>query len=185
MIWLPLGLYADHDTNGHVDNFACFARPGVVLLAWTDDKQDPQHAISNEALAILERERDARGRRLEVIKLPCPPVLSRTQEEYDGLDDEGKEHRKPGERLAASYVNFYVANGGVVAPAFGGDAASADAEAAKVLRRAFPGREVVQVPTREIVLGGGNIHCITQQQPTQGIEVSGEGEEELFLPFAE
>lgn len=154
-------------------------------MAWTDDKQDPQHAISSEALAILERARDARGRRLEVIKLPCPPVLSRTQEEYDGLDAEGKEHRKPGERLAASYVNFYVANGGVVAPAFGGDAASADDEAAKVLRRAFPGREVVQVPTREIVLGGGNIHCITQQQPTQGIEVSGEGEEELFLPFAE
>lgn len=171
VIWLPLGLFADHDTNGHVDNFACFAKPGCVLLAWCDDEKDPQHAISREALAILERETDARGRRLQVMKLPCPPVLERTAEEYEGLDEEGKKHRQLGERLAASYVNFYVANGGVVAPAFGGAAAEADAEAAAVLRRAFPGREVVQVPTREIVLGGGNIHCITQQQPTMDVRV--------------
>jgi agmatine/peptidylarginine deiminase len=194
VIWLPLGLYADHDTNGHIDNFACFARPGVVLLAWTDDEKDPQHEISTRALEILRREKDARGRDLEIVKLPCPPVLERTQEEYEGLAPEGREHRAPGERLAASYVNFYVANGGVVAPAFGGAAEEADARAAEVLRRAFPGREVVQVPTREIVLGGGNIHCITQQQPTSAVDrsiVEEEEEEEkkggfgLFLPFAE
>lgn len=149
-----------------MDNFACFARPGVVLLAWCDDKDDPQHAISKQALSILEKETDAKGRALEVIKLPCPPVLTRTQEEFDGLAPLGKENRSAGERLAASYVNFYVANGGVVAPAFGAAAAAADAEAARILGAAFPGREVVQVPTREIVLGGGNIHCITQQQPT-------------------
>lgn len=166
VIWLPLGLHADHDTNGHVDNFACFARPGVVLLAWCDDAADPQHAISRRALELLKKETDARGRPLEVVKLPCPPVLTRTQAEYDGLAPLGKENRAAGERLAASYVNFYVANGGVVAPAFGGAAAAADAEAGRILRAAFPGREVVQVPTREIVLGGGNIHCITQQQPT-------------------
>jgi agmatine deiminase len=166
VIWLPLGLFADHDTNGHVDNFCCFSQPGVVLLAWCDDENDPQYKISREALSILERETDAKGRRFRIIKLPCPPVLTRTKEEYEGLDAEGQKHRQPGERLAASYVNFYVANGGVVAPAFGGEAAEADAEAVRVLREAFPGREVVQVPTREIVLGGGNIHCITQQQPT-------------------
>jgi agmatine deiminase len=180
VVWLPLGLHADHDTNGHVDNFACFARPGVILLAWCDDPADPQHAISRDALAILEGETDARGRRFEVVKLPCPPALERTRAEYEGLDAEGRRHRAAGERLAASYVNFYVANGGVVAPAFGGAAAAADAAAAEVLRRAFPGREVVQVPTREIVLGGGNIHCITQQQPTKDVRVDAEKEGGAF-----
>ncbi|KAF8064532.1 hypothetical protein HT031_003332 [Scenedesmus sp. PABB004] len=157
------GLYGDEDTNGHVDNFACFAAPGVVLLAWADDPDDPQTAISAEALALLEGETDARGRKLQVIKLPCPPPLHRTQEEWETLDAEGRKHRHAGERLAASYVNFYVANGGVVMPAFGEPAA--DDAAAAVLARAFPGRRVVAVQTREIVLGGGNIHCITQQQP--------------------
>jgi hypothetical protein len=79
------GLYNDTDTNGHIDNFACFARPGVVLLAWTDDVSDPQHAISVEALDILSAERDACGRALQVIKLPCPKPLFRTQQEHDGL----------------------------------------------------------------------------------------------------
>jgi agmatine deiminase len=80
-------------------------------------------------------------------------------------DGTGKQHRHAGERLAASYVNFYIANGGIVMPAFGEPAA--DAAAAKVLAEVFPGREVVAVQTREVVLGGGNIHCITQQQPQQ------------------
>lgn len=78
-------------------------------------------------------------------------------------DEEGKKHRQAGERLAASYANFYIANGGIVMPAFGQP--EADERAAAVLREAFPGHEVAVVQTREIVLGGGNIHCITQQQP--------------------
>jgi agmatine deiminase len=78
-------------------------------------------------------------------------------------DEEGKQHRAAGERLAASYVNFYCANGGIVMPAFG--VPDADAAAQKVLQEAFPDRTVVAVQTREVVLGGGNIHCITQQQP--------------------
>lgn len=79
-------------------------------------------------------------------------------------DEEGRKHRAAGERLAASYVNFYIANGGIVMPAFGEP--GADAAAQQVLQEAFPDRTVVAVQTREIVLGGGNIHCITQQQPT-------------------
>lgn len=78
-------------------------------------------------------------------------------------DEEGRKHRRAGERLAASYVNFYICNGGVIMPAFG--LPEADARAQAALERAFPGRRVVAVQTREIVLGGGNIHCITQQQP--------------------
>lgn len=78
-------------------------------------------------------------------------------------DENGRLHRAAGERLAASYANFYIANGGIVAPAFGQP--DDDARAVEVLQRAFPEREIVAVQTREIVLGGGNIHCITQQQP--------------------
>lgn len=85
---------------------------------------------------------------------PCWPCLQ---------DEEGKKHRAAGERLAASYVNFYCANDGIVMPAFG--VPEADAAAQKMLQEAFPERTVVAVQTREVVLGGGNIHCITQQQP--------------------
>jgi agmatine/peptidylarginine deiminase len=78
-------------------------------------------------------------------------------------DEEGRKYRHAGERLAASYANFYICNGGIIMPAFGLPAA--DAAAQRVLEAAFPGRRVVAVQTREVVLGGGNIHCITQQQP--------------------
>lgn len=86
IIWLPRGLAADTDTNGHVDNIACFARPGVVLLSWTDDDADEQHARSVEALRVLEAARDARGRRLTVIKLPLSKPMHYTAEEVQGLE---------------------------------------------------------------------------------------------------
>jgi agmatine deiminase len=76
---------------------------------------------------------------------------------------DGRDHRHVGERLAASYANFYIANGAIIMPAFG--LPEADGTAQAVLQQAFPDRQVVAVQTREIVLGGGNIHCITQQQP--------------------
>ncbi len=113
IIWLPRGLFGDEDTNGHIDNFCCFVRPGVVLLAWTDDQTDPQYEISAEALEILSETTDARGRRLEVIKIPIPPPLHYTPEECEGRTLWGHHHnpRQPGVRLAGSYVNFYLANG--------------------------------------------------------------------------
>ncbi|KAI7845118.1 hypothetical protein COHA_001323 [Chlorella ohadii] len=154
IIWLPKGLVGDDDTNGHIDNFACFAAPGVVLLAWTDDESDPQHAISKEAFEILSNTTDAQGRKLQAsphAEADC--VLP------------GSKPRVAGERMAASYANCYICNGGVVVPAFGGEAAEADARAVEVLKGAFPDRKVVSVQSREILLGGGNIHCITQQQP--------------------
>lgn len=164
-IWLPWGLYGDNDTDGHIDNFACFARPGVVLLAWTDDQADPQYERSAKALEILSTATDARGRPLQVVKLQLPPSLYTTAEEAAGVQEShGVQPRLAGERLAATYVNFYICNGGVVMPAFGGEAAEADARAKAVLEEVFPDRRVVQVPSREIVLGGGNIHCITQQE---------------------
>lgn len=164
-IWLPRGLYGDDDTNGHIDNFACFARPGVVLLSWTDDASDPQHERSVEALHILENSTDAAGRRLQVVKVPLPRPMIASEEDVKTVQVvKGVKLREAGARLAGSYVNFYICNGGVIVPGLGD--AEMDVAAGAVLARTFPDRKVVQVPTREILLGGGNIHCITQQQPS-------------------
>ncbi|MDN6874767.1 agmatine deiminase [Pseudomonas citronellolis] len=163
VIWLPDGLYND-ETNGHVDNFCCYVRPGEVLLAWTDDANDPNYPRCQAAMRVLEQARDAKGRQPVVHKMPIPGPLHATEEECAGVDlVEGSQERDPSIRLAGSYVNFLIVNGGIVAPSFDDPK---DAEAKAVLQRVFPEHEVVMVPGREILLGGGNIHCITQQQPT-------------------
>jgi agmatine deiminase len=162
IIWLGEGVVND-ETDGHVDNLACFVKPGVVALHWTDDLRDPQHAVSSDALGRLEAARDARGRKMRVVKLPMPGPLELTAEEAGGiLASENAHRREAGMRLAASYVNFYIANRGIVMPLLD---PRTDRLAASRLKRAFPGRKVVGVPAREILLGGGNIHCITQQVP--------------------
>jgi agmatine deiminase len=162
MVWLGRGVFED-ETDGHVDNIACFARPGVVLLTWTDEESDPQHEISRDARARLEAATDARGRSLEVVPLPSPGPITITAEEATGVDAAaGTLPRREGDRLAASYVNFYLGDSRVVMPLLD---ERRDEEAAAILRDCFPQREVVGVPAREILLGGGNIHCITQQVP--------------------
>jgi agmatine deiminase len=162
VIWLGGGVFED-ETDGHVDNLACFAAPGVVLLTWTEDEADPQHAISSDARQRLEAATDARGRPFEVVLLPAPGPLFSSEEEAAGVEPvPGTKPRRGGERLAASYANFYVANDRVVMPLLD---ERTDAAAAAILGERFPGREVVGVPGREILLGGGNVHCITQQVP--------------------
>lgn len=164
VIWLGKGVF-DDETSGHVDNIACFARPGVVLLTWSEDESDPQQAISRDARQRLEATADAKGRAIEVVTLPSPGPLTIAEEEAEGVDSiEGTLPRRVGDRLAASYVNFYLANSRVVFPLL--DERCDDA-AAEILARQFPDREVVGVPAREILLGGGNIHCITQQVPAR------------------
>lgn len=166
IIWLKRGIYLD-ETNGHVDNIFSFSAPGECLLAWCEDEQDPQYEISAKNLAILEQETDAKGRRLKVRKLILPSPITITKEESEGVDAvAGTLPRKEGDRLAASYVNFYVVNGGVIFPMF---CDPADERARKTLEEAFPGRRVVGIYAREILLGGGNIHCITQQLPEGGV----------------
>jgi agmatine deiminase len=165
VIWLGNGVFND-ETDGHIDNLACFVRPGEVCLAWTDNRRDPQHAISLDAWERLHDARDARGRRLKVHKLPMPRPLFTSQKEAIGVvAREGTKPRAAGQRLAGSYVNFYIANGGIVMPLLD---ARTDREAVAKLKRLFPERRVVGVPAREVLLGGGNIHCITQQVPTGG-----------------
>lgn len=144
VIWLPEGI-EDDETDGHVDEIACFVRPGVVLALSTDDKSDGNFDTLQTNLDILRSAKDAKGRPLQVIEVPQP-----ARQEHNG------------KRLSLSYVNFYIANGGIVMPAF--DVAE-DERAFRIIRDAFPNRRVVQVHARDIFLGGGGIHCITQQQP--------------------
>jgi agmatine deiminase len=163
VIWLGKGV-VDDETTGHVDNLCCFARPGEVILTWTDNKRDPQYQVSQDAYEGLMEARDAQGRKLKVHKLQQPGPLKRTQAESLDVDvaDAGAASRKLGERLAGSYVNFYMGNSTIVMPLLD---PKQDGAATRALQKIFPERRIIGVQAREILLGGGNIHCITQQVP--------------------
>jgi len=162
VIWLGKGVYHD-ETGGHIDELACFTSPGVVALTWTEDRDDPQFEISADAYRRLRDARDARGRRLEVHKIHQPDPITMTAAEAADVDARtGSLPRRAGDRLPASYINFYVANKCVVMPRYD---RRWDGAAMRTLGRLFPTRRIVGVETREVLLGGGNIHCITQQIP--------------------
>ncbi len=162
IIWLGRGVYND-ETNGHVDNLCCFLRPSEVALTWTDDQNDPQYEISLDAFQRLSQAIDARGRRLIVHKIHQPDPILITAEESGGVDSvDGTMPRLEGDRMAASYINFLMVNGGAIVPVFNDPH---DEIALTKLQELLPERRVVGVYAREILLGGGNIHCITQQQP--------------------
>lgn len=163
IIWLKRGIYHD-ETNGHIDNICAFTAPGEVVLAWTDDQNDPQYEISKECLEILESSIDAKGRKIKVHKIPQPEPVLVTEEDCLGLDDmDGEPTRNAGDRLAASYINFYIANESVIVPQFHD---KNDKAALHILQELFPERKVFGLDcARDILIGGGNIHCITQQIP--------------------
>ena len=144
VVWLP-GDPDEHETDGHVDGIACFARPGLAIVEMPSDPGVPHAPIMRENRRALELARDAKGRALEIVEI-------RDAGGYEDADD----------RFCRSYINFYLANGGLVMPSYG---LASDDAIAETLRPLFPGREVVRVPIAEIAVGGGGIHCITQQQP--------------------
>lgn len=144
VIWIP-GDPDEKETDGHVDGIAAFVRPGVVLVEVVRDPNQPHYRIMQENLKALQRQTDARGRRLELVVI-----------------EEAGEAKSDCWRFCRSYVNSYLANGGVVMPCYGIDA---DRAALDIFQRIFPQRRVVPVAIDEIAIGGGGIHCITQQQP--------------------
>jgi len=147
IIWLKQGLYGD-DTDGHVDNVACFARPGVILIQTSSDPSNPNYETSKENLEILRNETDAKGRTFEIIQIEQP-----AEAYYNDL------------LLTLSYINFYFVNGGIILPQFGGKYAETDKMAKEVLKSTFPDREIVTIDGLKIIRGGGNVHCLTQQIP--------------------
>ena len=162
VVWLPQGLFND-ETNGHIDNLCCFIRPAEVLLAWTDDKDDPNYSICRNAFQSLQTATDAKGRSFIVHKLPLPPALYSSEKEMRSVDwCRDSQPRLRDQRLAASYVNFLMINNALIVPEFG---CETDKTVKAQLQLLFPERSIEMVYSREILLGGGNIHCITQQQP--------------------
>ena len=150
VIWLGEGIAGD-DTDGHVDDLTRFVAPGVVVTACEAREDDVNFGPLRTNRERLAGERDAAGRRLEVVELPMPdPVVHQ-------LPD-GRRQRSP-----ASYANFYVGNAVVLVPTY---RCPADGEALGILGELFPGRRVVGVDCHDVVLGMGAVHCVTQQQPT-------------------
>ena len=146
VIWLP-GDVMDTETDGHVDGYVAYVKPATVLCEVVADPADPRYPIMAENRKVLEGETDARGRRFELLPIAEAPrtAVPDGQEGY-----------------CRSYVNFYVANGALIAPAYG---IPEDAAVMDTLRRAYPDRSIVPVPLKDLFRGGGGIHCITQQEP--------------------
>ncbi|MGA7714308.1 MAG: agmatine deiminase family protein [Rhizomicrobium sp.] len=146
VIWLGNG-FSDHETDGHVDNIACFVAPGRVLVGVPPSQSHPDFVPVAEVIRRLREARDAEGRAIEVVEIEQPRVVRFGWQ---------------GHPLPASYVNFYLPNGGIVMPAFEDPN---DEKARAVLADCFPGRDILQIDALDIVQGGGGIHCITQQEP--------------------
>ncbi|MFI5527752.1 agmatine/peptidylarginine deiminase [Kitasatospora sp. NPDC051853] len=147
VIWLPYGGLLDTETDGHVDGVCAFTGPGQVLIQLPSDPAHPDYQRMRDNRAVLEAATDARGRTLEIIDLP--------QTVFTEI---------AGQEIEVCYLNFYVANGGVVVPVAD---LPGEEEALAVIAECFPGRKVVGVRARAIAFGGGGVHCITQQIPKE------------------
>ena len=147
MIWAP-GIKGEDITDYHIDALARFTAPGQVLIQIDDemDPDDPWSAAAHETLEIIQQATDARGRPLEIVRLPEPIDIRGTSDDF-----------------VSSYVNYYVCNGAVIAAQFGDQAA--DDEAREILASLYPGRRIVQLNIDALGASGGGIHCATQQQP--------------------
>ncbi|MEZ5912252.1 MAG: agmatine deiminase family protein [Paracoccaceae bacterium] len=144
VIWLP-GNAAETETDGHVDGIAVFAAPGLVLVEGADDPADPWRAIKQANIDALTGQSDAKGRPIRLVTMP-----------------EAEESCDIGDRFCRSYVNSYFCNGGVVMPRYG---VARDDQVREIFQDVFPDRRVAMVDIADIAVGGGGIHCITQQVP--------------------
>jgi agmatine deiminase len=162
MIWLPRGIYND-ETKEHVDNVATFIAPGHILLAEAVDPKDAQQPLSQLTMQALQSQTGLNGQPLKISTLVMPKAIHRTYFESAGLKVAPQSKQRPmNERLAASYLNLYFVNGGVIVPKFN---QKTDDMAYDQLKTLFPNRKIVMIDSKEVLLGGGNIHCITQQIP--------------------
>ena len=164
IIWLPYGVFKDV-TSGHVDNMCCFVRPSEVLLTWTDDPNDAQYERSHQALEVLEASTDASGSHFTIHKLHQPGPLYLTDEEIASFPSWFLDELEWSEgRLAGSYVNYILTNHRVIFPLLDPEH---DRGASETLARSFPKHEIVGLESREILLHGGDLHCISQQLPAR------------------
>ena len=144
IIWLKHG--TDEGTDGHVDNVACFSNSNTILTMTCTDKSDSYYDLLTENLEILRSSTDQDGNPINIIELEM-----------------SKKRLIPNDDEPSSYINFYISNNAIILPIFGDE--TADENAKKILDSQFQNRQIVCLDGRDILLGGGNIHCITQQQP--------------------
>lgn len=145
VLWLDRGELAGDDTDGHIDQLARFVNPTTIVAAWEDRIDDVNHQPLRANFEQLSRMTDQDGNLFSVIRLPLP-----------------KPKHYEGNRLPASYCNFYFANGSMIVPQFDDPA---DAVAIEILQGLCPDRQVVGVASLDLVWGLGSIHCLTQQEP--------------------
>lgn len=150
IIWLP-GIKGKDITDGHVDFYARFVKPGVIVANLDNDPESYDHAVTKRHLQILQSATDADGRPLQIHTI-SPPLAPRRSKFSQGNPD-----------FAAGYINYFVINGAVLAPQFGDQ--DADEEARQLLVKLYPGRKIVQLNIDAIAAGGGGIHCVTHQCP--------------------
>ena len=144
IIWLKHG--TDEGTNGHIDNVACFSDQNTVLAMTCSDKDDIYYELLSENLDILKSSVDQDNNPLKIVEVEM-----------------SKKRFIPGDDEPSSYINFYIANSAIILPFFGDDVA--DQNAMKIMKAQFPNRQIECLDGHDILMGGGNIHCITQQQP--------------------
>ena len=162
IVWLDQGLALD-ETNGHIDNVLSCISPKDICLAWTDDKSNPNYKRLHKIYRMLGGMKNLTGELYKIHRIPLPDMLYMTEEEEKSLrKDENALERKAGDVLPASYLNFYMLNGAVLIPSF--DCVT-DTVVLKIFKELFPDREVVQVYSREPLLGGGGIHCLLHEVP--------------------
>lgn len=161
IIWLKQGLKLD-ETDGHIDNVLSFVGPMDVCLAWTDDRNNPNYSILKKIEDTLKRLNNLNGDSYSVHRIPLPPLQYMTEKESNGLCKANSIDRNAGDLLPASYLNFYMINGAVLIPSFG---CETDKVALKCFKDIFYDREVIQIYSREPLLGGGGIHCLLHEVP--------------------
>lgn len=165
ILWLEHGIFND-ETNEHVDNMLAFASPYHVLLAWTDDKSDIQYEYSKAAFDYLSNVTTWDGKKLQITKVLVPkPIFMSNEESLSIVNDSHSKDRVSGTRLAASYVNFYQGKDFVILPSFG---CPEDSIVYDQFSTIFKNKKIIQLKSKEILLGGGNIHCITKEIPLLG-----------------
>lgn len=149
VLWLNDGLLNDH-TDGHIDTFARYVAPGVIAVMTSNDPKDPNYQVYKDVIADLEKMTDAKGRKIQILKVPSPGAV---------LNEDG-------EVMPASYLNFYIANTTVVVPTYG---SPQDEAAVKALAAGFPKHRTVGCSARAILTGGGAFHCMSQNMPIHGV----------------
>jgi agmatine deiminase len=162
VLWLDSGLLYD-ETGGHIDNVCSFVRPGELCLAWTDDESDPQYTVLHKAYSALNQLTDARSRSYRINKIPLPCAQYITKEEASTLaQSDLSRNRIAGFRLVPSYINYYLFNSCLLLPSFDSEY---DSTTYELMKKYFPQREIIQMSSREFLLGGGGFHCILHEIP--------------------